>query len=286
MQYPSALVAGSSKLVGLIGNPVAHSLSPLIHNFSFSQLGIDAVYIPFELRDVNTEGLRSFLSLMTNSNFVGFNVTLPYKELVADVCSADTPSVNTVSRSKSGSWTACSSDGVGFLRAVERASINLTDYRQVVCIGNGGAAFSAVESWAKIDPTMTFHILSRTRRDELWCQRLEGCDLRFADLGPRSLQRALAESAPTLLLQASSAPLHGDNLDELAENLPNFEGSFLDMVYGHPSALYSAALAAGVAAQDGKSMLIEQARVSQEVWFGQSLDFDRIASCLAEHADS
>ncbi len=70
-------VKGTTKLLGLIGDPVSHSLSPIIHNYWLEKYAIDAVYLPLPIK---TENLASTLPALVNAGFIGFNVTVPHKQ--------------------------------------------------------------------------------------------------------------------------------------------------------------------------------------------------------------
>ncbi|MFO0842062.1 MAG: type I 3-dehydroquinate dehydratase [Gemmataceae bacterium] len=110
----------ATEVYGVIGDPVAHSLSPLIHNTAFRKLGINAVYLPFRVpRDVLPDFLRAFDKLHVK----GYSVTIPHKEGAADFADAKdgtvqrTQAANTLVRTKSG-WAAHNTDYEGFLQAL------------------------------------------------------------------------------------------------------------------------------------------------------------------------
>ena len=79
----SQQITGTTKVTGLIGNPVAHSLSPLIHNHAFATLGLDYVYIPFGIEEAHLEEL---VKNLRNLQFAGANVTIPYKSAIIPFC--------------------------------------------------------------------------------------------------------------------------------------------------------------------------------------------------------
>jgi len=115
--------------------------------------------------------------------------------------------------------------------------------------------------------------------------------LHIHNLEPDNLEKILNyRSGETLLVQASSAPLLGDDLAYLAPAISNFHGVVMDLTYGKTSAIYEAAVAKGLPCQDGLPMLIEQARLAQNYWWGKSADYDALARMLGvtinqAHAD-
>jgi len=130
------------KLFGLIGCPVSHSLSPLMHNDAFQQLGINAYYHAFH---VELEDLKAAVSGMKALGVSGFNVTIPYKTAIipfldeVDEMALQIGAVNTVVN-ENGRFVGYNTDGPGFVRALrEETKIDLAG-KKVLMIGAGGAA--------------------------------------------------------------------------------------------------------------------------------------------------
>jgi 3-dehydroquinate dehydratase/shikimate dehydrogenase len=128
-----------TRVYGVIGDPVSHSLSPLMHNLAFQQKKINAVYLPFLVRD-----LKDFLRAIQPLGVAGFSVTLPHKEKIlrhlddCDPLAAAIGAVNTVVVRGSGKLYGCNTDYVGVLRALERR-VRLQGSR-VLIFGAGGVA--------------------------------------------------------------------------------------------------------------------------------------------------
>jgi shikimate 5-dehydrogenase len=103
----------------------------------------------------------------------------------------------------------------------------------------------------------------------------------FYDLEPQILREVLAHAGRhSLLIQATSAPHFGDDLSRFVVSMQRFSGGFVDLVYGADSALYRAAKNLGIRCQNGLPMLIEQARLSQECWWGRSVEYQAIEDHL------
>ena len=139
MRYQKIL--GTTKITGLIGNPVSHSLSPLIHNHGFASLNLDYTYIPL---GISNQGLSGLIETLKNLSFAGANVTIPYKSSVLSLCdevselSQLTGTVNTLYYKKNCLY-GTTTDGIGFLKALENDGQKVQG-RSVTIIGNGGTA--------------------------------------------------------------------------------------------------------------------------------------------------
>ena len=144
------MISGATRVAAVIGDPVRHSLSPVLHNAAYRELGIDWVYVAFEVPDGST---KQALEAMRTLGVAGVSVTMPHKTAAAAACdelSANAEalrSVNTVTLLADGRLAGDSTDGPGFLRALEDASAQPAGAR-VVVLGAGGAARAVVRSLA------------------------------------------------------------------------------------------------------------------------------------------
>jgi shikimate dehydrogenase len=148
-------ISGTTKLVGLLGWPVDHSLSPQMQNAAFAALGLDWAYVPLP---TPPEGLADAVRGLVALGFMGANVTTPHKLTVAELCQADAPSVNTL-LVRGGHVEGTSTDTV-VLAGLESES--------AVIIGDGGAA------------TAFLHALPQARRYSRrgeWPPDASGADL-------------------------------------------------------------------------------------------------------------
>ncbi|MBV9455874.1 MAG: quinate/shikimate dehydrogenase, partial [Rubrobacter sp.] len=136
------MLTGKTKLLGIIGHPVEHSLSPYMHNAAFAADGADYVYIAM---DVEPNRLPAAVEGLAALGFIGFNVTMPHKEALPplmdelDNAARLTGAVNTVLIVKEGLFRGFNTDGSGFVEACEEAEVSLRG-RQVLILGAGGAA--------------------------------------------------------------------------------------------------------------------------------------------------
>ena len=144
------MISGATRLAGIIGDPVRHSLSPPLHNAAYRELGLDWRYVAFEVPDGSTAGA---LDALRTLGLVGLSVTMPHKTAAAIACdtlsdfAARLRSVNTVTLQADGSLAGDSTDGEGFVRALREAGHDLAGAEALV-LGAGGAARPVVVALA------------------------------------------------------------------------------------------------------------------------------------------
>jgi shikimate dehydrogenase len=274
-------IDGETKLLGLLGEGIAYTQSPKLHNLATSVLRINAVYLPLAMP---AAAVPAFLDVAWQLGATGFNVTTPHKALVASLVPGCTlASVNTLYRGPDG-WKAASTDGAGFARGLGRLGKTLADFDEIVVLGSGGATTAVLAHICEAAAQRpAIKVLRRTpaRDAGLRSALPQGAPLAFDDLTLAVLSAALAgKGERTLLIQATSAPHRGDDLAELVPALKAFRGVVADLVYGKPSALYHAANARDLLAQDGEAMLIEQARLAQQLWWGKAAGYEELAAAL------
>lgn len=264
-------INGETKVIGLLGSGIAHTLSPRIHNFSAHRLNINHVYVPFDFKEAFPS--KEFFDFMWDANAVGFNVTVPWKQEAARYfAEGQLKSVNTIYRSEKG-WKAASTDGEGFALGLTELSLKLQDFESIVYLGDGGAALGLFEYFETQLLKVKHTVLRRSpKRDSLWLS-CSNNTVEIKDFAPFQLQEVLKRYPHSLLIQCTSAPLHGDDLKIFAEVLEFFPGAYVDLVYGKKSALLDKARELNVKAQDGLPMLVGQAIRAQNYWWQKSMGF-------------
>ena len=207
---------GTTRMGGLIGYPTTHSLSPMMHNDSFALLGIDFVYLCFDVADGDLGGVVGALRAM---NTYGFNVTMPHKRAVigyldelskeAALCGA----VNTVVN-KGGRLIGHNTDGTGFIRGVCEAGCDIAG-GEITLIGAGGAG-SAIASAAVLSGISALNIVCRRSRS--WdnasrlassLQEASGCKVTLIDLEDGALVRSAVRNS-CLLVNATNVGMAPD----------------------------------------------------------------------------
>jgi len=250
-------ITGAARVAGIAGNPVAHSLSPVIHNAWLAAGEIDGAYVPFAPADAT--GFEALVAAGRAGLIMGLNVTAPFKQqafALADEATAAarlTGSAN-ILQFIDGRVLADSSDGVGLMRGLkEQAPALDLRGRPVVMLGAGGAARAG--AGALVEAGAEVRIVNRSR---------DRAEALAADLGPsvRVMEAAGALDGAALVINALSVP------PELDFDLVAPETVVMDMTYKPlETPFLKTALVRGLATVDGLSMLIGQAAPSFEALF-------------------
>jgi shikimate dehydrogenase len=262
-------ITGATLVAGVAGRPVAHSLSPLIHNAWIAAAGLDAVYVGF---CPPADGFSAFVQGLRGGAVRGLNVTLPFKEdalLAADRPSArarEAGAANLLVFEPDGTILADNTDGVGLLAALSRQNPGFDPAAgPIAVIGAGGAARGAAAALLAAG-TPELRLVNRTRAK---------AEAVAAALGPKVRAYDLAAAAAALqgvaaIVNATSAGVADPQPLSLPLDAAPDGAIAMDMVYGKgQTAFLAAAAARGLAAADGLDMLIGQAVPSFEAFFGR-----------------
>ncbi len=281
----ATLINGRTQFMGLLGEQISYTLSPAIHNHAAKSLGLNLVYLPFPCPAAQVGG---FLRVAWEMGAIGFNVTTPHKSLAATLIpGCHQSSINTIYRGVDW-WHAASTDGPGFIKGLEHMGASIGEFEDVIFLGDGGvvaailAHIAALQGSKELSRLPRVSILARSGqvKEELTLNWPDAGLLRFAALDVQSLKAAIRNAPNALLIQATSAPHRGEDLSYLLPALSKFRGAFCDLVYGYSSNLLLDCKRAGLRAQDGRAMLIEQARLSQQLWWGQAASYDELEAAL------
>ena len=253
-------ISASTQVLAVIGDPVTHSLSPVMHNGWIADHGLDAVYVALPLTgDDPAAALRALKCF----GLKGANVTVPHKEAAARAADRSENSVANVLRwEDDGSVSAFNTDGLGFLDSLsERAPDWRGRISRVLMLGAGGAARAIA---AALSPFVdTIHFANRTaERGEAAALSLpNGRALRWDDL-----ERGFG--AADLIIQATTLGMDGQPETEWPVANCRANAIVADIVY-RPlrTPLLNAASARGLTTIDGLGMLIHQGARSFELWF-------------------
>jgi len=156
------MITSKTSFIALIGNPVSHSLSPIMQNAAFQYLGLDLIYIAIPCKN---ENLELVLNSLKKINCKGLNITIPYKEKVFDLCSEISPianklkAINTLKLNSENEWSATNTDVEGFIYPLK--TLNLTK-KQSLVLGSGGAARSVIQGLINLNFS-TISVLSRNK---------------------------------------------------------------------------------------------------------------------------
>lgn len=167
-------ITGHTRLTGLLGSPVSHSISPLMHNKAFDILGLDYAYLCF---DVGEKDLKSAVDGLRTLGARGWNCTMPDKQRMCELCDQLSPAaemtdaVNTVVNDN-GFLTGHNTDGAGYMMAVREAGFNITG-KNMTLLGAGGAS-TAIAVQAALDGVSSINIFNRRGRS--WSHALSLAD--------------------------------------------------------------------------------------------------------------
>ncbi len=263
---------GRALLAGVIGHPVAHSLSPALHEYWLAEHGIDGAYIPLNLGE---EHFSSALDTLYNAGFQGANVTLPHKARAFAVAREHdesarlTGAVNTLIRREDGGFLGKNTDVQGFIENLRTGGIDPTTLNHALILGAGGAGRGVAAGLALHGCRMITFANRTLSSAERLAQELS------ASLGTARFQavswherNSAAESAD-LLVNTTQLGMHGQQpLDFDVHCLPA-SASVCDIVYNPlETQLLSAARGRGLHVVGGLGMLLHQAAPGFEAWFG------------------
>jgi shikimate dehydrogenase len=247
------VLSGSTRLVGIIGDPVAHSLSPRMQNAAFEAVGLDWVYVPLPVR---AERLGAAIRGLTALGFAGANVTIPHKTAVLPLCddldgvARRAASVNTLVV-REGRVHGSSTDGLGVTGAVE------VEGARVLVLGAGGAAQAVAVAAAEAGAASVTVAARRPEQAETLA-RLVGSRGRTGGWPPPVAEADVLVNATPLKGELVAIPLGHEVVVDLAY-LPD----------GRETALVAAARAAGCpTVVDGLEVLVRQGAASFERWTG------------------
>lgn len=269
------IITGQTKVLALIGDPVSHSLSPIMHNGWLADHGIDAVYVALPLKsdDAETE-----IGALCRFGLAGANVTVPHKRAAASAADRSEGVVANVLRwEKDGSVSGFNTDGQGFLDSLAEAAPDWkTRVRRVLMLGAGGAAVAIAEALGPHVETIHFANRTQSRADAAADALRAGRVLRWDDLERGFGAADLIVQATTLGMGANPSPawpMHAAKQTAICA----------DIVYRPlETEFLRAARARGLATFDGLGMLIHQGAHAFELWFGVKPDVEKARRRLIE----
>jgi len=268
------MITGATRLVGIIGDPVGHSRSPAMHNAAFDALGLDWVYVAFPVpRGQGAAAVQAVATL----GLAGLNVTMPHKADAAAACddlsseAAALGAVNTVVN-MDGTLAGHSTDGDGFLRALDDEGITVAGRRAVV-LGSGGAGRAITHALGRVGA----HVTVAARRPEAARSAAAlapgGVAVGVDELAVESFD--VVVNATPLGMEGQPPPFDTDRLHA---------GQFVfDTVYPVETPLLREARARGLRAAGGLDMLVHQGALSFSLWTGVAppLELMRAAASVA-----
>lgn len=229
-------ISGKTRILGIFGDPVSHSLSPLMQNHALEAAGIDAVFVPFHVLPEQlgqaVEGIRAL-------DLLGVNVTVPHKEAVCahlddiDPMARQIGAVNTIVN-RNGRLCGYNTDGLGFLRSLQEDLALHPRGLRVLLLGAGGACRAALVSLCQAgvaQVTIANRTLARAEALAMeFGQVFGGITIAQSSLKPAALKLVLADV--DLIVNTSAAGLKGEAFPGFPWTAVPAQAAFYDMVYG------------------------------------------------------
>lgn len=280
--------------LGVLGSPVAHSLSPALHNAALAALGLEIRYAKIECPPGR---LARAIELARNAGFIGLNLTVPHKIAAVELCgeldetARQLGAVNTL-LFDGGNTIGFNTDGSGLVRAIRDAfAMDLRDLR-VMILGAGGGAGSAAALQCALEKCPRLVLANRTRekaldvaskaRHLLLSDRLEGPEdlVTVIPIEPDPLREQLART--DLIINATSLGMKRSDPRLIPAALLTPDLMVYDMIYRPPvTRLLEDARESGARTANGLTMLLHQGALSLEIWLNRPAPLDIMRTALA-----
>jgi len=285
-------ITGRTRVVGVIGWPVAHSLSPPMHNAALAELGLDWVYVAYP---VAPDRVGDAVAGVRGLGIVGLNVTIPHKQAVVphlddlDQTARDLEAANTI-HNRDGRLLGYNTDGPGLLRALAEAEAQV-DGKRVAVLGAGGSARAVAFALCRAG-IAGLSLLNRTpaRAEELaslLADRAGFADARVAGLVGDESRRAVEQAE--VLVDCTSVGMHPrEDVPPVVPAEWLHEGQVVcDLTYTpRDTVLLKAARARGARTVDGTGMLVHQGAIALEIWTGAKAPVETMRAALFECLDT
>ena len=269
------MINSKTAFLALIGNPVEHSLSPIMHNAAIKFLGLDLIYIAIPCKN---EDFKIVLNALKKINCAGLNITIPFKEKAFNLCDDVSPiakhvkAVNTLKVNHNSEWSGTNTDVDGFIYPIKNLNLSA---KKAVIVGSGGAARSAVQGLIDLKLSEILIIsrnesnLKKFLNDFKNFQSVKGC------LTNNKNTDDLINEANLII---NATPVGMKNFNENYEEIPfgknfwhslNPKTTIYDLVYNPKiTKLLRFAENKGCQIIDGSEMLIAQGAKSLSYWTG------------------
>jgi shikimate dehydrogenase len=282
-------ITGKTKLLGVIGDPIEHSLSPLMHNAALKELGLDYVYLPFAIKP---EDLATAIAGFAAIGVEGFSVTIPHKQAILPYLSEVTTiaqvigAVNTVYRTEQG-WGGTNTDVVGFVAPLKALDRDWSTTAALI-LGNGGAARAVVAGCTQLgcdrvqvvgrDDTKLEAFLQSWRQSPLTVSLSVHHWKALPDLLPEAT--LLINTTPIgMFPHVHQSPLSEAEIDQLQPGTIAY-----DLIYTpNPTQFLKQAQERGGIAIDGLEMLVQQGAAALQGWLDRPVPIATMRRVLQAH---
>jgi shikimate dehydrogenase len=285
-------ITGKTKLLGVIGDPIEHSLSPIMHNKAIAHLGLDYLYLALPVKG---EDLSKAIAGFEAIGLVGFNVTIPHKQAIMPLLSQISPvarmvgAVNTVWCTQEG-WSGTNTDVDGFIAPLKTI---IQDWSQttVTILGNGGAARAVVVGCAQLG-CQEIYIVGRDRHKldqfkQSWDNSSIEAVLKIHTLSELpeliSNTQLLVNTTPVgMYPHIDRSPVDATLIKKLSPDAIAY-----DLIYNpKPTEFLKLAQNQGAIAIDGLEMLVQQGAAALQIWLQQPVPVDIMRQSLQEYLET
>jgi shikimate dehydrogenase len=266
-------ISGKTRVCGVIGDPIEHTLSPTMHNAAFNHLKLDFVFLAFR---VKAAALEDAMRGMRGLGIRGLNVTMPHKTAVTKYLDEVDPTVKFLDSANTilnddGRLLGFNTDGVGALKALRENEVNL-DGKKLLLLGAGGAAKAIAFSLAKEVGELVILNRASEKAKELAeaLSQVYGNKVVGETLSPSTIQKSIQNA--DIVINATSVGMHPHVSQSLvAPQWLKPDLTVMDIVYNPvETKLAKDAKAAGANVISGVEMLLYQGAASFEIWTGRS----------------
>lgn len=283
----------NTKIVGVIGHPIKHSFSPLMHNIAFELSGQNFIYLPF---DVPPTSLKDALKGMVALGVKGFNVTIPLKEKILSLLKDVSDEASTIGAVN----TVVNEDGIlhGYNTDVHGVTESLNPYKDelagstVSVIGAGGAARSVIYSLVRNFKVEQINIINRTEQTaeslkEYFTAKMVYNNFKAFSLMPPDLVETFRDSK----LIVNTTPM--GMFPEFDDSATTIKNSFMkgqivfDVVYNPvKTKLLTLAEQEGATIITGLKMFVEQGAKAYELWTGEQMPIEKVYRAVESYLAS
>lgn len=285
------MIKGTTKLLGVIGDPIEHSLSPVMHNAAIAHLGVDYVYLPFHIKSTDlADALKGFAAIGVQ----GFNITIPHKQAILPFLSEVSNlakavgAVNTVWCTEDG-WSGTNTDVVGFLTPLETYHQHWND-KVAIILGYGGAARAVIAGCQELGINEIYVVGRNPQKLNAFQDSWINSPL------PVSFQtrpwEQLADLLPHADLIVNTTPVgmspHRDQSPIEAALMDKIKRGAIayDLIYvPRPTQFLNLAAARGAIILDGLEMLVQQGAAALQIWLKQPVPIDIMRQSLQQHLE-
>ena len=285
-------ILGTTKLLGVIGDPVKHSFSPMMHNAAIAELGADYIYLAFPIA---ADELKTALNGFKAIGLKGFSITIPHKQAIMEHLEEIAPeaqmvgAVNTVWQTQTG-WQGTNTDVAGFLSPLKKLDKDWSTISPVI-LGNGGAARAVVVGCHQLG-CHQIHVVGRNpEKLETFAQSWKDTSLK--NVIQTHLWGDLERLIPSTKFLVNSTPIGMHPNVDSSPVTPEIMGKLTsdsiayDLIYTpSPTQFLKLAANQGAVIFNGLEMLVQQGAIALEKWLAQPVPVDTMRQALVDYLES